>query len=453
MTWVRSLSFLFCWAVSTSAAAEEFELDLSPTANVTGVLVLPPVATVVVGKKAAFVGVETRKTVERFDFEAHQKLVQALDTKLGGKVVPAEVAAALLKNSGIGPVQLSRAGVVAQLAKAANVEWVVVSTLTLRRVLTSSLIDLDEKKRGEAFVSVSDLAVSDTEAQTLAAGLIPVLVEAQKPVAAAAEAPPAAPAADVAEAKPDADLADAELEITKAHDAAKAWAPHRNRMRAMVAVGPGAAFRELSLAGDAAPGLAELSNTGVAGLGVSAQVMPFELLESTAGTTFSQFSLELHYRRAFVKAQGVSGGVEGQPCSMTDDDLQLRAGWRYTFGPRLPTVGLAAGWSQEQTLFECQLPLLSTTWRGVDAQLRVRQPLGSDLVTLELVGGPRFLLAGPLASSPGFSLAGEAWVEVKPVSVLFIRGGARLSRLQATNATISALDSRAFVALELGAFL
>ena len=95
---------------------------------------------------------------------------------------------------------------------------------------------------------------------------------------------------------------------------------------------------------------------------------------------------------------------------------------------------------------------MSTTWRGVDAQLRIRQPLFRDLVTLELIGGPRILLPGPLAASPGFSLSAEAWLEVKPVSVLFARAGVRYSRLQAANPTLAAVDSRTFLALELGAF-
>jgi hypothetical protein len=432
-----------------SAAASQAEETLK------GVLVTPPVATVVVGKKGAFVGVDTRKTIERFDAAAHLKLVTAFNAKLGGKALPADTAQGILTKEGVTAPTLDNPGVLERVAKAANVEWVVTFTLSRTNLLTARLFDATGKPAGEPTLVNEVATVTEAQAQTVAALVAPKLLALEKARVdaiaeakrkAAAELPPPPP--------PPEELVDSDLEQLKVKQSGgPSWQPERNRVRALVAVGPGAALRGLELAGDAVATLADLENGAVVGLGVTAQVLPLELFDATAGRAWSQLSLEVHYRHAFVQAKGVSGGLEGETCSMNDDDLQLRAGWRYRLGDGyLPTIGIAGGWSQEQTKFQCSLPLVSTTWRGIDAQLRVRQPLFRDFVTLELIGGPRFLLPGPLAESRGVSLSAEAWLEVKPVSVLFARAGARFSRLQAGNASLSAIDTRTFVALELGAF-
>jgi hypothetical protein len=267
--------------------------------------------------------------------------------------------------------------------------------------------------------------------------------------ALAAKAPPPAPLPP----PPPEDEADPELSTTKS---VVAWTPSASRVRVAVTVGPGAAVRDLSLSGDGAASLAELRNNGVVGLGVYAQLKPLELFDGTAGQRYSDLELEVHYRHAFVHAQGIAGAVAGQDCTMSDDDVQARLSWRYRLGSdassMLPSVGVGGGWSQEATLFSCSLPVVSTTWRGVDAQLRVRQPLWRDVLALDLSVGPRFLVGGPDASRPGFSVSGEAWLELKPASVFFARGGARVSRLVAATDTLGVVDTRAFFALEVGAF-
>lgn len=440
-----------CGLSALGADPAPLELDLSPSASIKGVLVLPPVTAVQTGKKGAFVGVDTRRVVERFVPSMHGKLVRALDRRLGGKVLTADVAMGVLKKEGAGPATLDGPQVIARLAKVSGVRWVIGFTLNKSR-LTARLYGADGK--GLDTDSLDDLTtLTDAQADTLARRLVPRLLELEKARLAAekAAAPPVAVAPVLP--PPEEDVVDAELEqLAKGKDTSS-WAPQRNRVRAVVAVGPGAALRDLSLAGETANSLAALDNGVVVGLGFNAQLMPLEFFDGTSGKAWSQLSLEVHYRRAIVRAEGVAGGLEGQSCTMSDDDLQLRLGARYRLGEgSLPTIGIAGGWSQEQTHFDCSLPLVSTTWRGVDAQLRVRQPLYKDFVTLELIGGPRFLLAGPLAESPGFSLSAEAWLEVKPVSVLFARAGARFSRLQASNPSLAAIDTRTFLALELGAF-
>ncbi len=442
------LCWVMVWWVGSASAAD---LERSESASLHGVLALPPVASVVVGKKGAFVGVDTRKTVERFDVAAHEKLVTALNKRLGGKVLAADLAQGVLAKEGFGPSVLGKPAALAQLAKVSNADWLIAFSLSRANLLTATLLDPEGRPVGENCVlnNVTP-GLTETQAESMASFVVPRLlaVEKARVAALAAKAP-------VIEAPPPPpeELVDPELEQLKVVERPTGWAPDRNRVRALVAIGPGAALRGLALGGETAASLADLDSNGVVGLGVAAQVLPLEFFDATAGRAWSQLSLEVHYRHAFVRAQGVAGGLEGTSCSMTDDDLQLRAGWRYRLGDGyLPTIGIAGGWSQEQTRFDCSLPLVSTTWRGIDAQLRVRQPVYRDLVTLELLGGPRFLLPGPLVTSPGFSLSAEAWLEVKPVSVLFARAGVRFSRLQATNPSLTAVDTRTFLAVELGAF-
>jgi hypothetical protein len=440
------------WASSGwSAEPSALELDLSPSSSLKGVLVLPPVTAVVVGKKGAFVGVDTRKTVERFLLPAHLKLVAAIDKRLGGKVLPADVVLGVLNKEGVGPASLDKPAVLARLAKVAGVEWVVAFTLNKSQVLIASLFDSEGKRTGEESLVPDAANLTEAQALSMAGSLVPRLLALEKARLDATKKPEVVVAAPLP--PPEEDIHDVELEQMKSQQVAVVRSVDRNRVRALVALGPGAALRGLTLSGQMADSLAQLQNGVVVGLGVGAQVMPLEFFEATSGRAWSQLSVEVHYRRALVRAQGISGGLEGETCTMADDDLQLRVGARYRLGEGyLPTIGLAGGWSQEQTRFDCSLPLVSTTWRGIDAQLRVRQPLFRDLVTLELIGGPRFLLPGPLATSPGFSLSAEAWLEVKPVSVLFARAGVRYSRLQAANPALSAIDSRTFLTVELGAF-
>lgn len=448
--WILVAVLSACTAWGAPPAA--LELELTPSSSLKGVLVLPPVTSVVVGKKGAFVGVDTRRKVEKLMLPAHRRLVAAINKRLGGKALTAEVTRALLKKQGVAPGALDNPTALARLAQVADVNWLVTFTFN-NAILSGSIVGPTGKRVAGGFVT-GITTLTDLQADTLAAALVPKLLELEK-ARLAAEAATNPVVVVVAPAPPvEEDLYDAELEQLAAPTSTVSRPLDRSRVRALVAIGPGATFRGLELAGETAGQLAQLDNGVVVGLGVNAQLYPLEFLDSLSGSAWSQLSLEVHYRRAFVRAQGVAGGLEGESCTMTDDDLQLRIGGRYKLGEGyLPTIGLAGGWSQEQTRFACSLPLVSTTWRGIDAQVRIRQPVFRDLVTLELIGGPRVLLPGPLAESPGLSLAAEAWLEVKPVSVLFGRVGVRYSRLQASNPSLAAVDSRTFLALELGAFL
>lgn len=441
---------LACVFTCTSAIAQELGLDLSETSEVTSALVLPPVVRVA-ATQGGFVGFDARKTIERMDSAGHKRLVAAFTHELQGKVVPAEATMGFLNKQGVIAAQLKVAGVIAALAKAAHVDWVIGFELNRTGALVGTIYDASGTPTGEPSYVNNGASLSQRVSDDMAVFVRKQLGDiARKRAEVAAKAKPPPPAPVVLPPPPE-DEVDPEL---AAKVVAKAWTPDPRRVRAVVTVGPGAALRGLDLGGGGASALAEVKNNGVVGLGVYVALKPLELFEGTAGQRLSDLELSVHYRHAFVRAVGSAGSVVGEDCTMNDDDVQARLSWRIRLGdnPMLPRIGLAGGWSNESTIFACNLPVISTTWRGVDAQLRVRQPLWADKLALDLSVGPRFLIAGPDASNPGFSMSGEAWLEATPVSVLFVRAGARVSRLAAATPTLSVVDLRSFFALEVGAF-
>ncbi len=171
-----------------------------------------------------------------------------------------------------------------------------------------------------------------------------------------------------------------------------------------------------------------------------------------AGGRWSDLRVEANYRRGFFSGTGVGG----EACTATDDDLTVSAGYRVpvTTSKWAPSVGLGAGWSRVRTSFHCADPLVNTEYRGFDLQLQARQPLWPRRLNLDLAVGPRFLVVGP-GDQAGLSIAGEAWLTAQPVSVVFVRAGARLvhAQLSSPSLSLSVTDLRVFAALEAGVFL
>lgn len=424
-----------------AAKPADVELDLSSTADVKKVLLLPPIVRVT-QSQGGFSGFDTKKTFDKFDFASHKRFVTALSKQLEGKVLAAEAVQASITKEGF-TVALARtpAGL-SKLAKASGAGFAVLLEFSKTGALVATIADAEGAPKGEP------LTVSGGLAQKNADELAPVLAKSlvelsnQKPAVAVVEAPP----------PPEEDVNDSPPELVQ--EAPKTWAPDPDKTRVAVAVGVGGVLRGLTVGGEAAGQLAELRNNGVAGIGVYAQVQPLQFVGALAGKRWADLELEVHFRRAFVRATGVEGSVQGTSCSMTDDDLQVRGTYRFKVAESAwaPHVGVGAGWSQERTLFDaCTLPLVSATYRGIDAQLRVKQPLFRNLLSLDLAAGPRILQSGG-GTSTRLSLAGEAWLELKPVSVLFVRGGVRGSRMSAELPGISLVENRFFVALEAGAF-
>jgi len=448
MTTPRFLALGAALTAAVAFAQGELELDLSAPADLESVALLPPTLKVT-AKQGGFVGVDTKKTTYKWDTAAHARLVEAMTKELGGKVVPADVTQGALAKAGITPAQAGTPEAQSKLARALNVTWVITFEPGANETLAGRITDFEGARAGEAIIGGA-AGIKAPAAAAMASALAPKLKELARQKLAAREAAIAAAKPPPVEQVVDQELAPPP-QVTQ--PAPAPFEPTRATPRLSVAVGPGFATRGLTVGGEASTELAQLQNGTVAGLGFTVQVEPLHFFDKTKAARWADLAAELHYRRAFTRAQGTSGSVEGQSCSMTEDDMQVRGTWRYRFAenPYVPRVGLGAGFSQEQTRFSCDLPVVSAVYRGVDVQLRVRQALYRDLVALDVAFGPRFLIGGPDAT-PGFSVSGEAWVEARPWSFLFARGGARMSNLSMSNAGVSVVDTRGFFALELGAF-
>ncbi len=426
-------------------AAEEVGLDLTATADVKAVLLLPPIVRVT-QSQGGFSGFDTKKTFDKFDLASHKRFVASLQKQLGGKLVPAEATQGAMTKESFTPAQARTPAGLARLARVTNVGFVVTLDFNKTGSLVAQVHDVNGAPQGAPSYLTNAGGLSQKNADDLAPILGKVLIELskEKPV----EATPVAEVAPV----PEEDVQDSpppELVATPTE-----WVPDPDKARVTVAVGAGGVLRQLGITGEASGQLAELRNNGVVGVGVYAQVQPLQFVPALSGKRFSDLEVELHFRRAFVRATGVEGSAQGQSCSMTDDDLQVRGSYRVKVaeGTYAPFIGVGGGWAQERTLFDaCTLPLLSASYRGFDAQLRIKQPLFRNVLALDVSAGPRFL-SGNEATATRFSLAGEAWLEVKPVSVLFARAGVRASRLSAESKNLSVVETRLFFALEAGAF-
>ncbi len=434
--------------------AVEEGIDLSDAAAVNGVLVLPPVMKVVT-KKATFVGVDNGKSIERFDAATHKRLHKAFQKELEGKTIDEPSAWSVTVREAT-PANVKAPEVLKRLAGATKVDWLVAFELSKTSVPTAQLFDASGAAIGAPVLADGQTAFSEAAVQTLAkqiaarvtqtaAARAKALAEKEK----ANEVNPPAPPAIVEQDTNDIELQ--RLAATRSRQSMSKW-PER-LIRAQVLVGPGAALRSLNVGGRDAPQLAELQSNGVFGFGIFAAVAPLQWFDETVDKRFSDVQVQVNYRRSVVGAKGTQGSVDGRQCQVTEDDLQIRAHGRYRFsdGVYATSVGLATGWSQEQTAFSCDFPLVSALYRGIDVQASVRQPLYKNWLSLEAAVGPRFL-GGVAGTQPGFSFAGEAWIEAQPIRYLTARAGARLSRLTAFNEGVTVADTRVFLGLEVGAF-
>lgn len=447
------MRFLTTAAVLLAVAArgQGFELDLTDDAKaVKPVVVLPPVTKVTT--TSGFAGLESRKTTEKFDTAVHQRLVQAFKRELGpaGGVMEADATLALLKRLGLTAPRLGSPAAVANLGAVAKAAWVVRFEYT-RPSLAATLFDATGTQAGETLPFDASQGVTEAVASEVArrvharmgGGAEPVVAEPQLAGTDVASPPP--PPAPVEE------LADADLQVRARPPPPAARLADPSRERVVLLVAFGAVLRGLDSSGSGASGLATLPGSAQAGLGGYLRLLPLQWASGTQGRPWSDLELELHYRRSLVGA--VTVGAGGTSCPLVDDDLQGRVTWRWRFpGAWGPALGAGVGLAQEQTTADCSASVPSLVYRGLDLQLRYRQPLGSDVFSLDLAVGPRVLFSGPQAPSPGFSFAGELWLEVKPVSVLFLRAGARLSRLALANDALGFVDLRTFAGAELGAF-
>ncbi len=437
--------------LALAARGQGFELDLTDDAKaVKPVVVLPPVTRVTT--TSGFAGLESRKTSEKFDLAVHQRLVQAFKRELGaaGGVMEADATLALLKKLALTAPRLGSPAAVANLGAVAKAAWVIRFEYT-RPALSATLFDATGTQAGESLPFDASQGVTEALASEVARRVHGRMGGAAEP--AAAEPPVAAldlstpaPAPAPVEEVTDADL---QVRARPPPPAPRLADPARERVVLLVSVG--AVLRGLDSSGSGASGLASLPGSAQAGLGGYVRLLPLQWLAATQGKPWSGLELDVHYRRSLVGAVTVGSGTS---CPLVDDDLQGRITWRYRLpGAWGPALGAGVGLAQEQTTADCSASVPSLVYRGLDLQLRYKQPLGGDVFSLDLAVGPRVLFSGPQAPSPGFSFAGELWLEVKPVSVLFLRAGARLSRLTLANDSLGFVDLRTFAGAELGAYL
>ncbi len=437
---------------SPAPAKDDVGLDLSSTADVQAVLIAPPIVKVTTSQKGGFTGFTAAKTTERFDAAAHKRLVDSFQKKLDGKAIPAEAAFNIIVKEGLTPATLRTPAGVTKLCTAANVKWLVTFDFDKSNGLFATISDAEGKERGTKVTVANATGITQKHADEMAELVAKQLIELTREKPAVVAVAPPTPVEPPVQAPPPAEEEQAESDLSQTLAPANGGIGEYNRI--VAAVGPGAAIRSFKVTGVDADRLAELRNNPVVGLAFYGAISPLQFFTKTAGKRWSDLEIEVNYRHAFVRAEGVGGGVTGQTCAMTDDDLQVRGTWRFkvvdhTYGPQ---VGVGGGWSREQTLFSCTIPLLSASYSGIDAQLRVRQPLYRTLVSLDLAGGPRFLMNSGGTGSPKLNLSGEAWIEARPISLFFARAGVRASKLNLATDTLVANDTRVFAGAELGAF-
>lgn len=448
------------WALVLAASAHaqsSLELDFSSTSDVKSVLLLPPVVSVAVKPSGlSFEGVAA-KMVERFDNAGLKKLSAAFGKELGDRVISVQATLAMISKEQLKASTIHQPANIARAAKAAGAAWVILFEAK-SGTLTAVIYDALGESQGKPVVLPGGAALAPKDTTAAAENVTEQLSALAK--AKAPEAPPA-PVASSAAAGPSADTGeevsgdvDAELQREGAREQVLGISVDRARTRVVVATGVGAGTRTLSVSGDLADRLAELRNQAALGLGVYVSVAPLKFVNAWADARWAEVTVHGHYRKGFVRAAGASPGLQGQACGVIDDDFQVGGAARYRLGEGyFPSVGVAAAWTQERAWFGCGLPVASTTARGFDVQLSVEQPLWPEHIALKVFLGPRFLVKGAEAAPQGLSLAGEAWVEAKPVSVLFARAGARLTRNRlVTPDGLSLVDVRVFSAVEVGVF-
>lgn len=237
-------------------------------------------------------------------------------------------------------------------------------------------------------------------------------------------------------------------------DIAKQAAPRFRRVRPVGTFGvlSGVSMRDFRVSGPRTTVLAPFNQTVLASFGARLSVAPLQLIEGLADGRFTNVLVEAGYQRVLAKAQYAPAGQAPVGCRVNDDVVSVRGSWNYTFGTQGPLVGAGAGWSSERTTFNCDLPAVSTVYRGTSVFARARQSFWNERLSFELLGGPRFLRRGPAADDTPLSWEGEAWVASRVTPLFFARAGGRatLNRLAQGDA-LATRDVRTFLSVELGA--
>ncbi len=385
----------------------------------------------------------------RPDLETYRPLWAALKEKLGHRLVDDDATLKAIEAQKLrGPALASLDGRT-RLLKALGAERLIVFTAVpkAKKIDGQVYAKADATPVEQALPWTRKLDVA--RARPLVAGLLKAARNVLVP-------PPAPPPAPVVEAPADpvvqAGVGDVGDEANRESGVRKrAPSEPLKPAFAVVAVGAGASLRSFSTR-TVVP-LAPTSPDAMAGLGVAAALYPLRLVSSLRESWLSDLSLEGHYRRNLAQALVQGGARDGATCSVDDDEIVLRAGWRYALGANLPRVGLGFGWASERTLFDCDGPALSTRHLSTELHLRVAQPILGETLGVEVSGGPRFLLSKRAANHMSRAWSVEGWLTARPAEYFFLRAGGRFTSTEFTTAPegIALRDQRTFVGLELGA--
>ncbi len=438
-----SFRLLIALLLATGASAQPKSSGVAP------VVLTPVVFTQVTNKNGGFAGIKNAKSVDKVDSGSLARLVAGMQAELGSaSVIPTDATQAAL--TAITASQLKTPEGLKRLATATKAEWAVLFELTRQ----GSIVARVHSSSGVAI----GMPMSVAKAGSLSAPKVKELCKlvAAKLISLSSVAPAAVAEPAVIEPPP------LDREVENEIDREMAFEKQRKQdlrdeprvTRAAVLLSAGTALRSQNLSGAASGHLTSLQSSPALAMGFYVMVAPLQLFDSLQGKRLSDFTVDVHFRRAFLKAKALAGEDEGQTCAITDDAVQYRGSWRIPLGNMLPSIGLGAGYTQERAVVGCDLPVASAIYRGVDVQLRVRQPLYRDVLALDLTWGPRFLLKGTTASRPDFSWSGEAWLEARPASLLFLRAGGRVFRAQLNDGKgLKVVDLRSFIAAEVGVFL
>ena len=431
--------------LAAGSSRAQFELDLSTTADLQPVVVLPLVVRVTSKSGGSFAGLDTKKTVERFDQTSVPRLSAAFGKQLDGKVVAADKLQAELKKSAVAPASLRKPEERTKLLSALGAGYLVFIELDPKGAhWQASVWDKTGAEVSAPLVGDEGTAFTGAVADSLAKKVAQTLTQAAqkaKPVVAAAPPPP----------PPPAQVEDAPVEVEEAGPAPKAEVITAPWLVAAVGVGP--SFRGLR-ASSVSP-IVPQSPPAMLGLTADLEFSPLRLVPSLASTKFSDLVVEGRYRRNVAQAEVVGDATASGPCAVTDDELLARLKARYPLGGRLPSVGASVGFAQERTAFACAVPTLSTTWQSTELMLQVLERLMEDRLVLEVAGGPRFVSSVHAAGFPHGAFAIEAWVRARPTAKVSIRAGARLPDTTLTTWPDGegVVDLRVFAGVEVGVAL
>jgi len=419
-----------------SSLGLDLSTDVAPVAEGPRVLVVPPVRG------------------QRLDSRGYHRLMVALAPHLGARLVPEAETARAIRELRLSPAALKTPTGMARLAARVEAQRAVVFEVT-RRDLNVRVYAPPETQVTTSFQAEKAAALTVKDATRVAAELMERASEELMPPPPPAPTPePEAPV--VAEVESETPIVDQDLLEESAAVSRRASAPSgpARAPRVLLGVGGGADLRSFGMTGPATELVAPVETRTLPQVSVALTLFPLHFLDPDAKASWSDGVLEGRFRRSLAGVRfQQEDGTEGS-CGLDDDELLLRAAWRYRLGGRLPSVGVGLGFSAERSEFDCPVPVVSTRYRALEASVRARQLLWGDRLAIDALVGPRLLFSGPTADRTGTALMGELGVMLRLTPLFFTRFNARLvsTRLgQADRLDID--DMRTTLGLELGVSL